>query len=149
MIEAQTLDTEILNVTEDVTFTPLELKFFALELKDMISEGKLNLKKAVHNARYWAEIERRTERMKAGHYVEFADEEWKKFINDKDFEVVIMGNYKVQLAWDNESKVWTATSEDIPGLILEDESADKLIQRVILAAPEIIELNGVERVALA
>jgi len=70
MVETQTLDPEILNVTEDVTFTPLELKFFALELKDMISEGKLNLKKAVHNARYWAEIERRTERMKAGHYVE-------------------------------------------------------------------------------
>ena len=70
MVETQTLNPEILNVTEDVTFTPLELKFFALELKDMISEGKLNLKKAVHNARYWAEIERRTERMKAGHYVE-------------------------------------------------------------------------------
>ena len=70
MINEQTLNPEILNVTEDVTFTPLELKYFALELKDMISEGKLNLKKAVHNARYWAEIERRTERMKAGHYVE-------------------------------------------------------------------------------
>ena len=36
-------------------------------------------------------------------------------------------------------------SEDIPGLILEEESADKLIQRVMLAAPEIIELNGVKR----
>ena len=70
MVNEQTLNPEILNVTENVTFTPLELKFFALELKDMISEGKLNLKKAVHNARYWAEIERRTERMKAGHYVE-------------------------------------------------------------------------------
>ncbi len=53
--------------------------------------------------------------------------------------------YDIQLAWDDEAKVWMATSEDIPGLILEDESADKLIQRVMLAAPEIIELNGVEK----
>ena len=38
-----------------------------------------------------------------------------------------------------------ATSSDIPGLILEGESADKLISSVMLAAPEIIELNGVEK----
>ena len=54
-------------------------------------------------------------------------------------------SYDIQLAWDDEAKVWMATSEDIPGLILEDESADKLIQRVIIAAPEIIELNDVEK----
>ncbi len=53
--------------------------------------------------------------------------------------------YNIQLEWDDEAKVWMATSDDIPGLILEDESADKLIQRVMLAAPEIIELNGVEK----
>ena len=53
--------------------------------------------------------------------------------------------YDIQLAWDDEAKVWMATSADIPGLILEDESADKLIQRVIIAAPEIIELNDVEK----
>ena len=56
-----------------------------------------------------------------------------------------MKGYNVQLAWDNEAKVWMATSEDIPGLILEAESADNLIQRVMLAAPEIIELNGVDK----
>ena len=56
-----------------------------------------------------------------------------------------MKGYNIQLAWDNEAKVWIATSEDIPGLILENESADKLIRRVILAAPEIIELSGVEK----
>ena len=63
-------------------------------------------------------------------------------------ELTVMGGYKIQLVWDDEAKVWMATSEDIPGLILEDESSTKLIQRVMLAAPEIIELNA-ERVALA
>lgn len=56
-----------------------------------------------------------------------------------------MEGYNVQLVWDDEAEVWMATSDDIPGLILEDDSADKLIQRVMLAAPEIIELNGVEK----
>lgn len=56
-----------------------------------------------------------------------------------------MEGYNIQLVWDNEAAVWIATSEDIPGLILEDESADRLIQRVILAAPELIELNSMER----
>lgn len=70
MIESQNLNPEMLNVTEDVTFTPLEWKYFVLELKDMIAAGNFNLQKVIHNARYWAEIERRTERMKAGHYVE-------------------------------------------------------------------------------
>lgn len=56
-----------------------------------------------------------------------------------------MEGYSIRLVWDDEANVWVATSEDIPGLILEEESADKLIQRVMLAAPEIIELNGVEK----
>lgn len=56
-----------------------------------------------------------------------------------------MEGYNIQLVWDDEAKVWMAKSDDIPGLILEEESADKLIQRVIIAAPEIIELNGVDK----
>ena len=56
-----------------------------------------------------------------------------------------MDGYNIQIVWDDEAQVWMATSIDIPGLILEEESADKLIQRVIVAAPEIIELNGVEK----
>ena len=43
MSDTQTLSPEILNVTENVTFTPLELKYFVLELKDMMAEGKFDL----------------------------------------------------------------------------------------------------------
>lgn len=60
MIESQTLDPEILNVTENVTFTPLEWKYFVLELKDMMAEGKFDLQKVIHNARCFAELERVT-----------------------------------------------------------------------------------------
>ncbi len=56
-----------------------------------------------------------------------------------------MDSYNVQLHWDDEAKVWWADSDDIPGLILEDETADKLIERLIIAAPEMIELNEIEK----
>ena len=50
--------------------------------------------------------------------------------------------FEVQLHWDNEADVWIATSEDIPGLVLESGSVDALIERVRYAVPELIELNS-------
>ncbi len=50
--------------------------------------------------------------------------------------------YKVNFIWDEETGVWIAQSDDIPGLILEGGSLDALIERVRFAAPELIELNN-------
>ena len=47
----------------------------------------------------------------------------------------------VKLVWDNEAKVWITQSDDIPGLFLESPSFDILIERVRIAAPEMLELN--------
>ncbi|MBR4153271.1 MAG: DUF1902 domain-containing protein [Selenomonadaceae bacterium] len=142
MTDTQTLNPEILNVTENVTFTPLELKYFVLELKDMMAEGKFDLPKVIHNARYLAELEISDKQFEEGHYIEFEDGEWDKFVDEQDFEVTIKGGYKIQIAWDDESKVWVATSKDIPGLILEDESSGILIQKAKQVAFELMELNG-------
>ena len=81
MINEQTLNPEILNVTEDVTFTPLELKYFVLELKDMMAEGKFDLPKFIRAARFYAELERSENQIKAGKVVTFTDEEWEDFVN--------------------------------------------------------------------
>ncbi len=48
--------------------------------------------------------------------------------------------YLVNFTWDDEARVWVAICDDIP-LALESESLDELINRVRLAAPEIIKLN--------
>lgn len=50
--------------------------------------------------------------------------------------------YIINLIWDNDTNVWVATSDDIPGLILESGSFDALLERVRFAAPELIELNS-------
>lgn len=49
---------------ETLTFRVDELKILATEIKDMIIEGKeIDLDKAVHNARYFAEIDKRIAEM--------------------------------------------------------------------------------------
>lgn len=50
-------------------------------------------------------------------------------------------DYVVKLVWDTEASVWVATSDDIPGLVLESGSFDALIERVRFAAPELLKLN--------
>ena len=48
----------------------------------------------------------------------------------------------IRLTWDPEAQVWTAASDDVPGLVLESGSFDALIERVRFAVPELLELNG-------
>ena len=52
-----------------------------------------------------------------------------------------MNSYKIDFFWDEEACVWIATSQDVPGLVLEHDSLDILMGRVRLAAPELLELN--------
>ena len=50
--------------------------------------------------------------------------------------------YIINLIWDEEAGVWVATSEDVPGLVLESGSFDALIERVRFSIPELIKLNS-------
>ena len=54
--------------------------------------------------------------------------------------------YNVKLTWDKEANVWVATSDDIPGLVLESNSYDALIEKVKIASPELLELNIIWKV---
>jgi len=51
-----------------------------------------------------------------------------------------MTEYIVALTWDDEASVWVAENDDIP-IALESPSLDTLMERVKLAAPELLELN--------
>lgn len=50
--------------------------------------------------------------------------------------------YIVKLTWDSEANMWVATSDDVPGLVLESNSYDALIEKVKFAIPELLELNN-------
>jgi len=51
-----------------------------------------------------------------------------------------MTEYIVLFTWDDEASVWVAENDDIP-IALESPSLDTLMERVKLAAPELLELN--------
>jgi len=51
--------------------------------------------------------------------------------------------YEILMIWDEEARVWLARNDDIP-LALEGDSLDLLMEQVRLAAPEILQLNGME-----
>ena len=48
----------------------------------------------------------------------------------------------IQARWDAEARVWLATSEHLPGLVVEAESWPTMIEEVSLVVPELLELSG-------
>lgn len=51
-------------------------------------------------------------------------------------------SYVVNIIWDDEAAVYVATSDNIPGLVLESGSFDALIEKVCVAVPELLKLNN-------
>ena len=50
--------------------------------------------------------------------------------------------YIITFTWDEEASVWIATSNDIPGFVLESGSFDALLERTRFAVPELLALNA-------
>lgn len=49
---------------------------------------------------------------------------------------------KIDAWWDDEAKVWIATSADVPGLIVETESWGAMIGEVPIVVDELLEVRG-------
>jgi hypothetical protein len=48
----------------------------------------------------------------------------------------------IQARWDGEASVWTATSSDVPGLVVEADTWSGMIEEVRLILPELLEARG-------
>jgi len=48
----------------------------------------------------------------------------------------------VHAQWDDEAKVWWATSEDVSGLVAEERTYEALLKTVLELVPELLRLNG-------
>ncbi len=71
MPEPQTLDPYEIDESKPITIAPREWFFFKEEIKTQVAEGKgIDILKALHNARYWAEIDRRFDKVEAGRWTE-------------------------------------------------------------------------------
>ena len=50
--------------------------------------------------------------------------------------------YYVHVQWDEEAKVWVATSDEVPGLATEADSTDALVQKLRTLIPELLTANA-------
>ena len=48
----------------------------------------------------------------------------------------------IRARWDSEAAVWIATSEDVPGLVVEADTWPRMIEEVRLVLPDLMELAG-------
>jgi len=48
----------------------------------------------------------------------------------------------IQARWDGEASVWLATSDDVPGLVVEADTWPGMINEVELILPELLEVAG-------
>ena len=51
--------------------------------------------------------------------------------------------YTVKAEWDDEASVWVAEGEDVPGLVTEAATLERLMEKLRVMVPEMLELNGV------
>jgi hypothetical protein len=51
-------------------------------------------------------------------------------------------NINIQARWDGEASVWIATSNDVPGLVVEADTWPAMIEEVRLVLPDLMELSG-------
>jgi len=52
-----------------------------------------------------------------------------------------MIEYIVEAFWDDEAKVWVATSDDVPGLATEAETVELLIGKLRVMIPELMDIS--------
>jgi hypothetical protein len=50
----------------------------------------------------------------------------------------------VRAMWDDEAKVWVASTSDVHGLSAEAPSLEALLPKVLAMLADLIELNGIE-----
>lgn len=56
---------------------------------------------------------------------------------------MVQAVYQVDALWDNDTNVWVATSDDVPGLATEADTLEALSQKLRDMVPELLRLNHV------
>lgn len=56
--------------------------------------------------------------------------------------------YVVKAFWDSEAEVWVATSDDVAGLATEADTVDRLLKKLEVIVPELLEANADEPLLL-
>jgi len=55
---------------------------------------------------------------------------------------MLNNDINVEAFWDEEARVWVASSEDVPGLITESDTMEHLMEKLKILIPELLRANG-------
>ncbi len=55
---------------------------------------------------------------------------------------MLNNDINVEAFWDEEARVWVASSEDVPGLITEVDTMEHLMEKLKILIPELLRANG-------
>jgi predicted RNase H-like HicB family nuclease len=58
-------------------------------------------------------------------------------------DIMVQKPLFIRVEWDEEALVWVATSDDVPGLATEESSIERLIEKLKIIIPELLEANGI------
>jgi predicted RNase H-like HicB family nuclease len=57
-------------------------------------------------------------------------------------ENMLSKDIRVEAFWDEEAHAWVASSDDVPGLITEADTMERLMQKLKIIIPELLHANG-------
>ncbi len=49
----------------------------------------------------------------------------------------------IRAEWEEEARVWVATSDDVPGVVTEEASLEALIEKLKIIIPELLQANNI------
>jgi Domain of unknown function (DUF1902) len=55
---------------------------------------------------------------------------------------VTIRSISIQARWDGDAHVWTGTSDDVPGLVVEANTWTKMIEETEIVLPDLLSLSG-------
>ncbi len=56
----------------------------------------------------------------------------------------MLKDVSVRARWDDEAKVWTATSTAVQGLVIEADTLPEVFCEIALVLPDLLEIKGVQ-----
>jgi hypothetical protein len=63
----------------------------------------------------------------------------------KPSELMMNNQFTVHAMWDEEARVWAATSEGVPGLGTEADTMEQLVKKLKTLIPELLDANSLKR----
>lgn len=84
MADTQTLDQDVIDETQPITFSPREWFYFKEELVKQFVDEDLDTSKAIRRARYLNKLEQSFKQLEEGKVVSFTEAEWEAFANGQN-----------------------------------------------------------------